>query len=515
MKKRPFQVLTLLADIIILAASFLFMVWLKPASRTHYLPSHIDFFIILAVLWVIVSLLFGKLHRGKVVNIKSLLYRTAVSNFISISVAVLLMFILEIVGHSRLIVFGTTAVATVLEVICGIIFLAVQKAEVQDYQPLSDYKTIKKLSEEELVGEVSTSQVCDEAESEVDDALIKALIKEVGEETSTGILNIAKGKLNGNSQFISTSNTFNIASLPLKEYGYLINLRRLNHIPDLNSLLDTVNSKVKTGGHFLCCLETKDLRKQRFFRKYPPVINYIFYIFDFIVKRIFPKIRFTRWLFKLLTKGKNNVLSRAEALGRVSRAGFSIENESFINNLLYIEGKKTGEPLDAKGKNYGVLIALPRIGRDGKLIKVYKLRTMHPYSEYIQDYVYSLYELEKGGKFKNDFRITSWGAFSRKVWLDELPTFINVLKGNMKIVGVRPLSKQYFELYSDELQKQRINFKPGLVPPFYYDMPKELDEIQASEIKYLEAYKKKPFRTDVRYFFVSFWNIFFRRARSG
>ena len=513
MKRRSYQALTVLADMVILAASFLIMVWIKPASKAHYLPSHIDYFIILAVFWVLVSILFGKLHRGKVINLRTLLYRTTVSNFISVSVAILSMYLLQITGHSRLIVFGTIALATVLEIICGICFLAVQKAAFQDYQPLSDYKTIKKLTEEELVGEVSTKEICDEATREVDPELAEALVNEVGEETATGILNIARGKLNGSSRFVSTTTAFNIASLPLKEYSYLINLHRINHIKDLDRFLDTVNSKIKQDGYFMCCVETKDLRKKRFFRKYPPVINFVLYVFDFIVKRIFPKIKLTKWLYNLLSRG-NMVISRAEALGRVCRAGFTIENESFINNILYIEGKKINKPLAINGKNYGVLIALPRIGKGGELLKVYKLRTMHPYSEYIQDYIYSLYELEQGGKFKHDFRITTWGAFSRKVWLDELPMLINVFMGNMKIVGVRPLSKQYFDLYSKELREKRIQFKPGLVPPFYYDMPKELDEIQASELKYLEAYEQNPFRTDLKYFFVSMKNILFRRARS-
>ena len=514
MKRRSYQAITLLADLIILAASFLIMVWIKPASRTHYLPTHLDYFLILAGVWVIVSLLFGKLHRGKVINIKTLLYRTIISNLISVSISILIMFMAEITGHSRLIVFGTIAVATALEIICGICFLAIQKAVFQDYQPLSDYKTIKKLSEEELVGAVSTEEVHHKTKKEVDQALIDALIKQVGEETATGILNIARGKLNGSSRFISTATDFNIAALPLKEYSYLINLQRINHIKTLNSLLDTVNTKVKRGGHFMCCVETKDLRKKRFLRKYPPLINYIFYFFDFIFHRVLPKLVITRRLYIMLSGGNNMVISRAEALGRVCRAGFVIENESFINNILYIEGRKESDPLAANGKNYGVLIALPRIGKNGKLIRVYKLRTMHPYSEYIQDYIYSLYELEEGGKFKNDFRITSWGRLARKIWLDELPMLINVFNGNMKIVGVRPLSQQYFNLYSKELQEKRIKYKPGLVPPFYYDNPSDLNEIMESEMKYLAAYDKHPLRTDIRYFFGSFWNIIFKSARS-
>jgi lipopolysaccharide/colanic/teichoic acid biosynthesis glycosyltransferase len=249
--------------------------------------------------------------------------------------------------------------------------------------------------------------------------------------------------------------------------------------------------------------------------KFPPVINYIFYTADFIVKRVFPKLRITRWLYLLLTRGNNVVISRAEALGRLSRAGFEITNESFINNQLFIEGRKNRVPLDSNGKNYGILISLPRVGRDGKMIKVYKMRTMHPYSEYIQDYVYNLHDLQEGGKFSNDFRITSWGAFSRKVWLDELPMLINFIKGDMKIVGVRPLSKQYFNLYSEEVRKRRVKFKPGLIPPFYYHMPQNLEEIQSSEMKYLDEYERRPLRTDIRYFFVSFWNIIFRHARSN
>ncbi len=99
-------------------------------------------------------------------------------------------------------------------------------------------------------------------------------------------------------------------------------------------------------------------------------------------------MKFTRKLYFFLTRGENAVITRAEALGRLSRAGFIIKQESFIGNRLCIEARKYGDPIPMDGKMYGPLIALPRIGMDGNLIKVYKLRTMHPYSEYIQDYVY-------------------------------------------------------------------------------------------------------------------------------
>ena len=140
---------------------------------------------------------------------------------------------------------------------------------------------------------------------------------------------------------------------------------------------------------------------------------------------------------------------------------------------------------------------------------------MHPYSEFIQSYVYKLHDLQDGGKFKHDFRITSWGSICRKIWLDELPMLMNFFRGDMKLVGVRPLSRQYFELYRKDVQERRIKYKPGLIPPFYVDMPCDLESIQASELKYLDSYDKSPFYTDFRYFWKSGWNILFHKARSN
>ncbi len=139
---------------------------------------------------------------------------------------------------------------------------------------------------------------------------------------------------------------------------------------------------------------------------------------------------------------------------------------------------------------------------------------MHAYSEYLQEYIYQKNNLQSGGKFKDDFRVTGAGKFMRKFWLDELPMIFNLLRGDMKLVGVRPLSKQYFNLYTEELKEKRLRFKPGLVPPFYVDMPKTFEEIMASENKYLDAYAKNPLRTDIKYLFLAAFNIIFKRARS-
>jgi lipopolysaccharide/colanic/teichoic acid biosynthesis glycosyltransferase len=94
--------------------------------------------------------------------------------------------------------------------------------------------------------------------------------------------------------------------------------------------------------------------------------------------------------------------------------------------------------------------------------------------------------------------------------------FINVLKGQMKLVGVRPLSRSYFKLYTPEMQALHVSVKPGLLPPFYYDKktPETLEEIQESEKRYIEAYHQHPFATDWRYFWGTVGNILFKHKRS-
>ncbi|MFO7671915.1 MAG: sugar transferase, partial [Bacteroidales bacterium] len=143
------------------------------------------------------------------------------------------------------------------------------------------------------------------------------------------------------------------------------------------------------------------------------------------------------------------------------------------------------------------------------------LRTMYPYAEFLQDYVHQQNHLDEKGKFKNDFRVAPSRAFLRKLWIDELPMLINLFKGELKVIGVRPLSEQYFRLYSKELQEKRVKNLPGLIPPYYADIPGTLEEIQESELRYLEAYEKHPMRTQIRYFGKAFYNILFKRARSA
>ena len=313
---------------------------------------------------------------------------------------------------------------------------------------------------------------------------------------------------------VSTSTAFNIEMQAQDTFRGIVNLKRTNDIRRINKLFEAVNSKLEYEGIFISCVETYSLRKRRILNRYPVGLNYIIYTTDFLIKRVSPKLWGIKKIYFFITAGRNRVLSKAETLGRLYSCGFKLEEEIFMNNMYYFVVKKVKVPAFDYNPTYGPLISLRRVGKNGKIIKVYKMRTMHAYSEYLQSYIYKSNDLDEGGKFKDDFRITTLGKIMRKFWIDELPMFINVLRGELKIVGVRPLSEQYLSLYRAELKEKRLKYKPGLVPPFYYDMPSTLDEIMDSEERYLDLYKKHPLLTDWKYFWRAFYNIFFRRARS-
>lgn len=317
------------------------------------------------------------------------------------------------------------------------------------------------------------------------------------------------------SIIVSTTSGFNLKFFSKNNNNAIVNLKRINDIRFLNKFLQTANELLPVNGVFIGCAETKTLRKTRILRKYPPVLNYIYYTLDFILKRAFPKISFTKKIYFWLTNGRNRVLSQTEILGRLYSCGFEILKEKVIGNLYYFVARKKGIPALDKSPTYGPLINIDRIGKDGKIIRVYKFRTMHPFAEYIQDYVYREQKLASGGKFRNDFRVTTIGKFMRRLWIDELPMIYNLLKGDVKIFGVRPLSRQYFMLYPEDYRKMRIKYKPGLVPPFYKDLPNTLEEIIESEKIYLRKYDEHPFRTDLSYLFKALHNIIFKSARSS
>lgn len=294
----------------------------------------------------------------------------------------------------------------------------------------------------------------------------------------------------------------------------IVHLHSLNKVRHLNSFFSYSNYCLEEGGCIACHCTTSGIRKERIMRQMPVVISHLFFFLDYCWHRVISKLSFTKGFYYWVTQGKMRVLTRVEVLGRFYRAGFDIVHEEVRQGEFYVIATKVKDPIRNDKPSSSLLIRLRRKGKDGRDIGVYKFRTMYSYSEYLQPYIYKQEGLCNGGKIANDYRINTLGKFLRSVWLDELPMLINWLKGDLKLVGVRPLSTHYFSLYSKELQQLRTKVKPGLLPPYYADMPTTLEEIQESEKRYLQAYMKKPFKTDWVYFWRAVLNIVFRGKRS-
>lgn len=290
----------------------------------------------------------------------------------------------------------------------------------------------------------------------------------------------------------------------------------LHQICHLNTVLNKTSESMSVGDYLQCHTRTAVLKRLLIMKSYPWGINYVVFFLHFMFHRVMPKLKLTKKLYFFITKGKRRTFNRVEVLGRLYRAGFEVVNEEYRNGAFYVLARKIKDPIWDDKPSGGLLIKLHRVGKDKKLIGVYKFRTMYSYSEYLQPYIYEHNHLQKGGKFADDYRVTPWGKWMRKLWIDELPMFINLFKGEIKLVGVRPLSRHYFSLYTPEMQELRAKVKPGLLPPFYYDRqtPRNIEEVQTSERRYVEAYLKHPIRTDIRYFFGTIGNILFRGKTS-
>ncbi|WP_431472770.1 sugar transferase [Nonlabens sp. SCSIO 43208] len=111
----------------------------------------------------------------------------------------------------------------------------------------------------------------------------------------------------------------------------------------------------------------------------------------------------------------------------------------FILVLIFLLATNSGSPFFLQ----------TRPGKNGRLFKIFKFKTMNDKRK------------KTGELFPDDVRLTRIGKFVRKTSLDELPQLLNVIKGDMSIVGPRPLLPEYLSLYSKE-QSRRHEVKPGI-----------------------------------------------------
>lgn len=509
-KKRV--VLNLLIDFMSMFFSTLVLVIINSQAvdyiNKYFIPQS-GFF----VLFVVVSLIMQKYELKKKRGFYFILNRFIISWAISLFIFISIVFLLETDLSYRVLLYWILLVFF-FEIIFYIIGYAFRHAqnikEAQEYQHKSTVlNSIHLEDKNSQIFEDELIKNCSEGKPDIPSSL-----NIIHDEQVRFFIHQYSFRKRNRRLLLRTHSRFNVQSYAGEKLDQIVNIRKINHISYINKFFETVFTKLRHGGIYILCVETLEIRKRKINKKFIFPLSWLKRLFDYGIHRIWPRLPYLRKLYFFIWKNRNKRLSYAETLGRLYSCGFEYISEMEADENIWFAVCKKNQPVFDFNATYGPLIKLKRIGKNGKVFNVYKFRTMHPFSEFLQDFVYKRHALEKGGKFKNDFRVTTIGRFMRKTWIDELPMLFNLMRGDVKLFGVRPLSKHYLSLYPEDLQQLRSKFKPGLIPPFYYDLPESFEEIIESERRYLEAFSKKPYITDCRYFCKALWNILFKNARS-
>jgi lipopolysaccharide/colanic/teichoic acid biosynthesis glycosyltransferase len=525
-RRLPFSLVFFFVELLAVTAAF-FLIYFSKQETFILEDRYLLMLLGLYFAWLLVSLL---VHRFRIKTNGGFL--VAVTPFwqsegLILGLVSFVVFIIARGTMSRLIIFGSIVLFALLEnlvVTAYYLYAQFLRAEEDPAEILADElahplgaKTVEEQEDaEEAVREKYIYHDNEDAQEILRKKLERLFLKKYGEvyEFLKKHVDLRRFDILS-SAFMFAGDTENIDIMEDESLGFFFNFEKANNFRFFNQMLIVLNQKMKTGGVLVGCFESLDQRKQRIFKKFPGWFNRFFYIVDFIYKRIMPKLPFLKKIYFWISRGKKRVFSRTEVLGRLYYCGFEVIGLRPIDNIYYFIAKKTKEPRTDAQPSYGPVFRQRRLGKDGKIIHIFKLRTMHPFAEYLHQYIFDKHKLEDSGKIRDDFRITSWGRFFRKTWIDELPMLFNWLRRDLKLIGVRPLSETFFKTYPEDLQKERVKFKPGLIPPYYADMPEGIEEVWESERKYLAKYERHPFLTDFAYFFKALNNILFHHAKSS
>jgi lipopolysaccharide/colanic/teichoic acid biosynthesis glycosyltransferase len=467
---------------------------------------------LLLTAWVFSALLTDKFKPRIGANFYYKIAPIIKSNIFNILFLATIHYLLRQDSIARSLVFGTALAAGFLELVINAIWFKWRLRVIEEHQVQAGISEVKQYP-------LTVSYPDKSNEDDVAEEIIRYIQRLSGSNAKT-MAHLTKDvfaihdPVNANFEVIYTKQVQNVQVLDSSHFGTIVNFEKINNIRYINQYFIYCHKALTTGGTLIGTYEALENIHSNFRSRMPRFIYLIIYPFYFMFHRMFPKLPGIRHLYFVITKGLDRNISRAEILGRLSYCGFKYIKDYEVNGMRYFAAEKKNSISSEPYPSYGPVIALERICINGQIKRIYKLRTMHPFSEFIQKEIFEQNKLDERGKIHDDFRRTKWGTLLRKYWIDELPQIVNWVRGDLDLVGIRALSEHFYSLYPDDLKKLRIKVNPGLVPPYYADMPNNWEEILESERRYLFQKIEKPLRTDVKYFIKAFYNIVFRKARS-
>ena len=226
--KRTF--IFILVDVLIITFSFLFFIWLKPASLRIYLPQFLEPFLIFTSAWLLISLIISKYNIRKAKKYKDIYIPILISNLTILAVITTLIYSFGVFHYSRLVVFGTIGLTTLLEFLFSYLYFSFKRPVVV---PEFDIENVVKPkyypADKSFVTEKQEESKYVENRQQIKDIIIR--------ESSDNVFNYIMNHVDvGNpaNLVLSTTTLFNIEQLPQNRFNSLVNLQKVNDIRSIS-----------------------------------------------------------------------------------------------------------------------------------------------------------------------------------------------------------------------------------------------------------------------------------------
>ncbi|MDZ7821475.1 MAG: hypothetical protein U5N26_06490 [Candidatus Marinimicrobia bacterium] len=277
--------------------AFMFLIWLKPATLRIYLPTFYPYLIGLLIWEFIINLFTGKHRLAEKERFRDFLVPIIRANIFTFFLLAILVYLFHFFDYSRLIVFGTVVLSTVIECIFAL------------YISLHS-KVIRNMDESETILAVTPS---DAKEVRADDtgparypdlpaneASVLPLLEGFLAESYPRLFTLLKKHINVRGirdrecMVLDTQTVFNIENIPAGSQKLLINLHKVNDFKRINDYFELLNEKIESGGYLVSSGETIKGVYAQFLKRYPRPFGRLFYFLHFLFRRVLPKLPVTR-----------------------------------------------------------------------------------------------------------------------------------------------------------------------------------------------------------------------------
>ncbi|MBU1696654.1 MAG: sugar transferase, partial [Proteobacteria bacterium] len=383
-------------DLILVIAAFFMVNYLK-RGHLALLPGYSELFVIMLGLWFVFSAITRKFSMGRFKNVYFFIWQWIKAGGLMLATMTVLIFGLRLFYFSRFQALGSILILMALEFVMISFYYIISQGEKPEQDTEADARAGNRLKQEDIPLNFDVDIIRQKLMEPARETLKTRFASNNPELFEFMVQHmVLNDMLRMETAFERSCEMFGLVSerVPTRLF---FNYVKLNDIRRMNAYFLWMHGMLLPGGYFVGNAHTIETHYKWIYEKFPRYIAGLIYTVDFCFNRVMPKLPGLQKVYFAITGGKGRVVSRAELLGRLSFCGFKIVAEREIDQRLYVIARKVKTSSLDTSPTYGPLVQLKRAGWGGEMVNTYKFRTMHPYSEYLQEYVYDLAGLQKGG----------------------------------------------------------------------------------------------------------------------